>query len=173
MPNIHPSFFVEITMIRCDVGAKLNDGYFKNHFRIRFEGFVRVADVLDGTSVYGDFWTATEEHVKEIQSAGRVGSAVISKDAPEIKDVSLDTSRPLAGIEIHIPLSEEEIFKLRDSLSLADASTLSIKFECTNDDVFYSSKGSAGEVALEDEDVNLKITSFSFTFKIQRSERAH
>jgi len=189
MEYIRPtSFLVEPKSIVYDISTNFEDSNLKHNLSISFGGRVKVSDpLLEGTSVDATIWAGDNELAQELQSEGFIGDIIISKHFFKFKELSDDPMEPypehleadedfqssslFAGINISILLLEEQFFKLRDSIALADSSQLTFNIGCTSDQFIYSSRASSGELLLENKDLELKIISYGFRFMFHNCKK--
>ena len=160
---------IEIRNVGFDVTFRLIDGHIAHHYALRIEGVVRVADSpsIEGTSAYVEFWAGDDSRVLEIHRSGRLGSLSIAKDAPVIKDFSYDPKRQLAGMEVAVPLLEDQMRETRDNLALASVESLTVGFECVGDALMKEETFDRPRpLYLGEKKVDLQIIAYKLNFHV-------
>jgi hypothetical protein len=161
------SFTIKSQTMGLDISSSLEGRVLKDEFRLMIQGHVVFGDpLIMDASVDAHFWAGEDERVREIQGRGSLGSVIISKDVADIKDISIDSSRPLAGLMVTVPMLEEQFLKLRDNLALCNSSCLTINFGCTSDKLIRETPEASRKLLWENEDVTLTICGYGFNFSL-------
>jgi len=161
-------FSVAVTAISLEFRGAFGERSFTHpSYKLYGEGIVSFGEPVEGTSVWFSIMAEEDDAIfNKLQSDGNVGQARISKDVASIRSISLDPSEPFAGINIGIAIPMKQFCELRDNLTLADASRLSLIFRCLGESLAPSKHRFEPQLILKDQDVELNIVSYRINFSL-------
>ena len=155
------TFTMAVTAASLQYSTKLKDDSLVSHYSAQLEGLVRRGQpLIQNASVAASIWAEGENfaHLAQVEQA--IGRATISKDVATTHDFSIAPSRPVAGIDITVRVTETAIRQFWDALSKGDLRQVLMEFGCTGTDI-RRERFSKPELILRDADVDVRVIAVS------------